>query len=70
MDSPHPRLLDQVRQALRRKHYSLRTEEAYVGWIRRSILFHNKRHPKDMGPAEVEAFLTHLAVEAHVAAST
>jgi len=64
------KLLDQVRDAIRRKHYSIRTEEAYVSWTRRYILFHNKRHPKDMGAPEIEAFLTHLAVEKHVAAST
>lgn len=62
--------LDQVRDAIRLKHYSYRTEQTYVGWIRRYILFHNKRHPKNMGNAEVEAFLTHLAVEAKVSAST
>lgn len=68
-DAP-PRLLDRVRQALRRKHYALRTEEAYVAWIRRYILFHNKRHPQDLGMPEVNAFLTDLAVNQHVAAST
>jgi integron integrase len=68
---PRPRkLLDQVRDVIRLKHYSYRTEQSYVGWIRRYILFHNKQHPKDMGGAEVEAFLTHLAVEGHVSAST
>jgi hypothetical protein len=65
-----PRLLDQVRNKIRLKHYSLRTEHSYVDWIKRYIFFHNKHHPKDMGAAEVEAFLTHLAVEGHVAAST
>jgi integron integrase len=64
------KLLDQVREAVRLKHYSIRTEEAYVGWIKRFILFHNKRHPKDMGSPEIEAFLTHLAVNRRVAAST
>jgi len=64
------KLLDQVRDVLRLKHYSIRTEQAYVDWIKRYILFHKKRHPKDMGRAEVEAFLTHLAVEGNVAAST
>ncbi len=64
------KLLDQVRDAIRRKHYSIRTEEAYVSWIKRFILFHNKRHPREMGAPEVEAFLTHLAVERRVAAST
>jgi len=70
MDSTTPRLLDQVRAVLRRKHYSLRTEEAYVGWVKRYVLFHQKRHPRDMGLPEVEAFLTDLAVVQQVAAST
>lgn len=65
-----PKLLDRLREALRVRHYSLRTEQAYVDWARRFILFHDKRHPKDMGAPEVEAFLTHLAVERNVAAST
>lgn len=65
-----PRLLAQVRDRLRLKHYSLRTETAYVGWIKRYIFFHGKRHPRDLGKAEVEAFLTSLAVERNVAAST
>jgi integron integrase len=64
------RLLDQVRDTIRLKHYSIRTEEAYVNWIKRFILFHGKRHPQEMGAPEIEAFLTHLAVEGHVAAST
>ena len=65
-----PKLLDQVRQAIRSKHYSIRTEEAYVGWIKRFIFFHGKRHPKEMGRPEIEAFLSHLAVEQKVSAST
>ena len=65
-----PKLLDQVRDRIRRKGYSIRTEKSYAHWIRRFILFHDKRHPKDMGAAEVEAFLTSLAVEAGVAAAT
>ncbi len=65
-----PKRLDRVRASLRVRHDSVRTEEAYVGWIRRYILFHGKRHPADMGAAEVEAFLTALAVEGWVAAST
>src|SRR5512141_503166 len=69
--APHPpKLLDQVRDKIRVKHYSIRTETQYVQWIRRFILFHGKRHPKEMGAAEVEAFLTHLAVEGNVSAST
>ncbi|VAW49081.1 Integron integrase IntIPac [hydrothermal vent metagenome] len=67
---PKPRFLDLVRERIRVKHYSIRTEEAYVGWIKRFIFFHNKRHPKDMGKIEMEQFLTHLAVERNVAAST
>jgi len=67
----HPRkLLDQLRDAVRVKGYSIRTEESYYQWTRRFILFHNKTHPQDMGTREVEAFLTHLAVNQNVAAST
>lgn len=58
-----PKLLDQVRDLIRLKHYSIRTEQAYLGWIRRFILFHHKRHPQEMGKAEIEAFLTHLAMQ-------
>lgn len=65
-----PRLLDQVRDRCRVKHYSIRTEKCYVDWIRRFILFHGKRHPAEMGAPQVEAFLTHLAVNGGVAAST
>lgn len=65
-----PRLLDQVRDRLRVGHYSFRTEQTYVAWIRRYILFHQKRHPADMGKAEIEAFLTYLAVERKVSAAT
>jgi len=68
--SNEPKLLDIVRGKIRLKHYSIRTEQAYLDWIKRFILHHGKQHPKDMGTAEVEAFLTHLAVERHVAAST
>jgi integrase len=71
MTEQHPKkLLDQVRDAIRLKHYSIRTEEAYVNWIKRYIFFHGVRHPAEMGAAEVEAFLTHLAVKENVAAST
>ncbi len=65
-----PRLLDRVRECLRLKHYSYRTEQQYVAWIRRFILFHGKRHPSTMGGAEVEAFLSHLATQRGVSAST
>ncbi len=65
-----PKLLDRVRWNLRVKHYSIRTEQAYVDWIRRFILFHRKRHPKEMGEREIAEFLTHLAVEKSVSAST
>lgn len=68
--SPPPRLLDRVRQALRLRHYSPRTEDAYVAWIRRYILFHRKTHPQLLGEADVTAFLTHLAVTEQVSAST
>ena len=64
------KLLDQVRERIRLKHYSLRTEKAYLEWIRRFILFHGKRHPRKMGATEVEAFLSWLAVERNVAANT
>lgn len=64
-----PRLLEQVRNKLRTKHYSYRTEQEYVAWIRRFILHHGKRHPREMGGREVEQFLTYLAVDLHVAAS-
>jgi integron integrase len=70
MSAHTPRLLDHVRAVLRRKHYSLRTEETYVGWVKRFVLFHGKRHPRELGLPEVEAFLTDLAVQQHVAAST
>jgi integron integrase len=67
----HPaRLLDQVRNRIRLKHYSIRTEQAYVDWIRRYIHFHGKRHPAAMGVSEIETFLTDLAVARHVAAAT
>jgi len=65
-----PRLLDRVRLAIRMRHYSPRTEEAYVEWIRRFILFHGKRHPQTMAVEEVNQFLNHLVTERHVAAST
>jgi len=65
-----PMLLDVARQRIRLKHYSFRTEKAYVHWIRRFVLFHNRRHPRELGKAEIEAFLTHLAMDRKVAAST
>ena len=64
------KLLDQMREALRTQHYSFRTEKTYVDWCRRFILFHDRRHPKGMGVAEVEAFITYLATQRKVAAST
>src|SRR5580658_8821697 len=63
-------LIEAVSATIRRLHYSPRTEEAYVQWIRAFIAFHRRRHPRDMGAAEVTAFLNHLAVERHVSAST
>ena len=65
-----PRLLDQVRELIRIRHYSIRTEQAYLQWIRRFILFNGKRHPREMGGPEVTAFLSHLAIGRNVAAST
>jgi hypothetical protein len=65
-----PKLLDQVRDVIRRRHFSIRTEQAYIDWIRRFILFHNKRHPREMAETEISAFLTHLARDSRVAAST
>ena len=70
VDSSPPKLLDLVRDKIRVKHYSIRTETQYLQWIKRFILFHGKRHPQDMDAVEVEAFLTHLAVEGSVSAST
>ena len=77
MHTPHQtplplrtRLLDQVRDTIHRKHYSLRTEQSYAHWIKRYIFFHGKRHPSEMGATQVTAFLNHLATDGHVAAST
>ena len=73
--NPKAKLLDQVREVLRVKHYSLRTEETYVDWIRRFLKFHRDharkwRHPRDLGATDIVAFLTHLATVEHVAAAT
>ena len=68
--SQPPKLLDRLRDTLRRRHYSIHTEDAYAHWCRRFILFHKMRHPSEMGEAEIRDFLTHLAVDGHVAAST
>src|SRR5438477_56794 len=65
-----PKLLDRVRAAVRTRHYSKRTEESYVGWVKRFILFHGKKHPSIMGADEVNKFLTSLAVDGEVAAAT
>ncbi len=65
-----PKLLDRVRHAIRAKHYSRRTESAHVDWIRRYMVFHRKRHPSDMGASEIAAFLTWLATERCISAST
>lgn len=65
-----PKLLNQMRDKIRTRHYSIRTEKAYMDWTRRYILFHNKRHPMEMGAPEIETFLTHLAVDRRVASST
>ena len=69
-DAKAPRLLNQVREAIRRKHYSYRTEEAYVLWIKQFIFFNGKRHPRELGNGHVTAFLNHLASERRVAAAT
>ncbi len=69
-EAPPPKLLERLRIHLRTRHYSIRTEQAYVDWARRFILFHGKRHPQDMGVLEMETFLSHLAVEWLVSAST
>ena len=68
--APRPRLLDQVRQAIHTRHYSYRTEKAYIHWIKRFIFFHDKRHPTEMGEAEIGRFLSSLATDRHVSAST
>lgn len=68
--SPPPTLLARVRNAIRLKHYSIRTEQAYTDWIRRYVHFHGKRHPSALGAADVEAFLSYLACEGKVAAAT
>jgi len=69
--TPRPKkLLDQVRDKIRTKHYSIRTEETYISWIKRYIYFHDKRHPQELNHRDVESFLTHLAVERNVASST
>ena len=65
-----PRLLDQVREAIRKRHYSYRTEKQYIGWIRRFILFNGRRHPAQLGGPDVERFLSHLATARKVASAT
>ena len=70
MNKPPKRLLDQVRDQIRLRHYSIRTEQAYVSWIKRFILFHDKKHPNEMGKQEIESFLSYLATNLKVAAST
>lgn len=70
MEPQSRKLLDRLRDTIRLKHYSYSTKQTYINWNRRYILFHHKRHPRDMGAAEIEAFLTHLAVQENVAAST
>ncbi len=70
VSQPKPRILDQVRSTMQSHRYSRRTQAAYVGWIKRFIFYHDKRHPLDMGEAEVTEFLSSLAVEYRVSAST
>lgn len=67
---PKKKLLDQVREQIRVRHYSMKTEKTYIGWIKRYIFFHQKKHPIEMGKEEIEAFLTHLAVDRKVSATT
>ena len=69
-EDQRPKLLDQMRTAIRVRHMSLHTEQAYCGWVKRFILFHGKRHPEEMGAAEITAFLNHLAEDLTVAAVT
>ena len=64
------KLIDQVRIVIRKKHYSYRTEQAYVHWIKRYIFFNDKKHPKEMGEKEIARFISHLAINRSVAAST
>lgn len=70
MEPKQKKLLEQVREVMRLRHYAYRTEETYVQWIKRYILFHHKRHPREMGRDEIEAFLSDLAVNQQVAAAT
>lgn len=70
MEKTPRKLLDQVSDAIRVKHYSLRTEKTYKDWIKRYILFHNKRHPRDMGVDEIQSFITHLATQQTLSASS
>ncbi len=70
MSDRPPRLLDRVRSALRERHYSIRTEQSHLAWIWRFILHHGKRHPNEMGAPEVVTFLSHLALQGRVSAST
>jgi site-specific recombinase XerD len=67
---PKPKLLDQIRSVIRFKHFSIRTEDSFIHWIKRFILFHNKRHPLEMSEQEIRQFLSHLAADENVAAST
>ena len=67
---PKQKFLERAQEIIRLKHYSIRTERAYLNWMRRSILFHHTRHPQEMGPAAIEAFLTHLAMVGNVARAT
>ena len=70
MNKPPKRLLDQVRDRIRLRHYSIRTEQVYVSWIKHYILFHGKKHPKDLDKAEIEALFTYLAKDRNVSSST
>ncbi len=69
-ENKKPKLLEQVKVVMRASHYSIKTEEAYTNWIKRFVLFHNKRHPKDMGAEEIKAFINNLAINNHVSSAT
>ena len=69
-DHKSPKLADRIREVIRLKHYSLRTEKSYLSWIKRYMLYHHMRHPREMGIEEIESFLSHLAIDRKVSSST
>ena len=64
------KLLDQVRESIRLRHYSIKTEKAYISWIKRFIIYHNKKHPKEMGETEIREYMSHLAIDQKISSST